>query len=60
MGNIIGLTFPAPAEKFVCPHCGKVYQRADTLEKHIKEKHPDAGAAGTDPGQAANSGQGQE
>lgn len=51
MGRIIGLTFPASAEKYICPHCGKEYKRADTLDQHIKDKHPDAGNTGTDPGQ---------
>lgn len=43
----VGLEFPvaelAPAEKHVCPHCGKTYKSAEALAKHILEKHPDNG-----------------
>lgn len=41
MGKIVGLTFDvAPA--LVCPHCGKAYKTPDALDKHIKDKHPEA------------------
>ena len=31
----------APAEKLVCPHCGRGYKSAAALRAHVKEKHPD-------------------
>lgn len=41
----IGLTFPEQEPKkketHTCPHCGRAYQSADALKKHIREKHPD-------------------
>ena len=32
---------PAPAEKYTCPHCGKEYKSEESLDKHIKGKHPE-------------------
>lgn len=26
---------------FVCPFCGKEYKSAESMAKHIKDKHPD-------------------
>lgn len=44
MAKTVGLTFPnASAEKkYACPVCGKKYSTEEALNKHIKEKHPDA------------------
>ena len=28
-----------PAEKHICPHCGKEYRSEDSLKKHIADKH---------------------
>lgn len=39
----------APAEKLVCPHCGREYKSAAALRAHVKEKHPDM-LDETDPG----------
>lgn len=38
MGKIVGLTFDEE-QKYLCPHCGKEYESADALAKHIEE-HP--------------------
>lgn len=44
MGKITGLVFPSGAgeKKFVCPQCGKEYKNAESLEKHMAEKHTKA------------------
>lgn len=42
MGTIIGLVFDAPDEEHICPHCGKKYKSQENLDKHIKDKHPEA------------------
>lgn len=39
MGKIIGLVFQ---DEHICPHCGKAYKSAETLAKHIEDKHTDA------------------
>lgn len=41
--KIVGLVFEKKNEKpkFFCPVCNKDYASESTLEKHIKEKHPD-------------------
>ena len=37
----IGLVFAskAPAEKYVCPECGKEYKSESALAKHLQDKH---------------------
>ena len=40
MGKIVGLTFEAPAPKFICPVCGKEYTRETDLTKHMEKEHP--------------------
>ena len=40
MGKIVGLTFEAPAPKFICPVCGKEYKRETDLTKHMEKEHP--------------------
>lgn len=55
MGKIIGLTFmeatahapeapaaPASTTMYTCDHCMKEYKTEEGLQKHIKEKHPEA------------------
>lgn len=51
----VGLIFPPEesSEIFRCPHCGKEYKSEAALDKHIRDKHPDASDdanAGGDPG----------
>lgn len=52
MGTIIGLVFDTPEdthnEEHVCPHCGKKYKNQENLDKHIKDKHPEAAEDPTD------------
>lgn len=52
MGRIVGLVFPAEAgeaatrevEEYACPVCGRKYKSQASLDKHIKDKHPEAEA----------------
>lgn len=46
----IGLVFAskAPAEKYVCPECGKEYKSESTLAKHLQDKHSDDGVPKTE------------
>lgn len=39
MSKTTGLIFPGKATEYVCPHCGKAYKSAESLNKHIEEKH---------------------
>ncbi len=41
MSKIIGLTFDAPAEKHICPHCGEEFKSKKALNRHLEEKHPE-------------------
>ena len=49
MGTIIGLVFNTTEdnhnEEYICPHCGKKYKSQENLDKHIKDKHPEADEA---------------
>lgn len=45
MARTVGMVLTqglAPAEKLVCPHCGKAYKSGAALRAHVREKHPDA------------------
>ena len=39
MAKTVGLTVK-PAEKYICPHCGKEYRSEESMKKHIADKHP--------------------
>ena len=39
--------------KYDCDHCGKLYAHAKSLERHVKNKHGNAAAAGEDTAAAA-------
>lgn len=51
MGTIIGLVFDTPDEEYICPHCSKQYKSRENLDKHVKEKHPEAAEGPTDEAQ---------
>ena len=40
--RVVGLILPSEEQVFACPHCGKNYKSDAALEKHIKDKHPEA------------------
>ena len=42
--RIVGMILPPEEPAYICPHCGKNYKSEAALEKHIKDKHPDAEA----------------
>lgn len=50
MGKIVGLIFQeavseqvATPDVFTCPVCGKEYKTEEGLQRHIQDKHPEAG-----------------
>lgn len=40
--RIVGMILPPEEPAYICPYCGKNYKSEAALEKHIKDKHPEA------------------